>query len=128
VSSATRTALRSGPILELEIFAAPLEMIMAEEVDILSIASHLVKALLIMLIQVTIIQNLDAKNDLQCLIQNVLQAIQISVAALCDTMEVALGHYVWRRLPMQQSFLFPSRSLPNWPCIRYRWLLLPQMH
>ena len=57
-SNATRTASRSGPILEMAIFAAPLEMIMVEEPDMLSIASHVVKAmLLIMAIQVNTIQN-----------------------------------------------------------------------
>jgi hypothetical protein len=58
VSNATRTASRSGPVLEMVIFAAPLEMIMEEGPDMHSRASLVVK---VMLLQDTIIQNSGAK-------------------------------------------------------------------
>jgi hypothetical protein len=60
--SATRIASRSGSILEMVIFVAPLVMIMVEGQDMHFQAFLLVRAmLLIMVIQVSIIQNLDAK-------------------------------------------------------------------
>ena len=56
-SSATRTVSRSGPILGMAIFAAPLETIMAEVQDMHFRAFLVVKA---MLLRVYIIQNSDA--------------------------------------------------------------------
>ena len=78
------------------IFAAPLELIMEEEMDMLSIASHVVNQ---MLIQVTIIQNSVARIVLLYLFQNVLQVIQISVVTYVDTMEVAQGHICMEEAP-----------------------------
>jgi hypothetical protein len=62
-STATRTVSRSGPILEMVTSAPPLEMNMAEGLDMLLNASLVVKVmLLIMVIRNTIIRNKDAKN------------------------------------------------------------------
>ena len=82
---------------------------MAEDGDILSIASHVVKAaLLIMVIQVTIIQNSVARIVLLCLIQNVLQVIQILVVTYVDTMEVALAHSCLGEAPHATKLFIPE--------------------
>jgi hypothetical protein len=52
-----------------------------------------------MVIQVTIIQNSVARIVLLCLIQNVLQAIQISVVTYVNMMEVALAHSCQEEAP-----------------------------
>ena len=60
--SATRTASRCGPILEMVIFAAPLEMIMVKGQDIQLRVLLIVKAMLhLILIQFIIIQSSGAK-------------------------------------------------------------------
>jgi hypothetical protein len=75
-SSATRIASKCGPILEMVIFVALLEILIAEALDIFSTASPVVKVmLLIIVIQVTIILNLDAIIVFHSLFQNVLRAI-----------------------------------------------------
>ena len=80
-------------MLEMVIFALPQALVMGEGQDMLSTASHVVKAmLLITAIQVTIIQNLGAKLMALLLTQNALQVIQTELAAYVDMMEVALGH------------------------------------
>jgi len=59
--NATRTASRSGPILEMVIFAAPLEMPTTEVQDIQLIVLLIVKAMLhLILIQLIIIQSSGA--------------------------------------------------------------------
>jgi hypothetical protein len=109
VSNVTRTASRSGPIQEPEIFAAPQALVMAEDGDILSIASHVVKAaLLIMVIQVTIIQNSVARIVLLCLIQNVPQVIQIPVVTYVIMMEGALAHSCLGEAPHATKFFIPE--------------------
>jgi hypothetical protein len=93
VLSATKIASRSGPILEMAIFAAPLEVAIAEDEDMHFQAFLLViTMLLIMVIQVSIIQNSDAKYLAYLLIQHVLQVIQIRAAAYAITMEIAPVH------------------------------------
>jgi hypothetical protein len=87
------------------IFAAPLELIMEEEMDIFSIASHVVNQ---MLIQVTIIQNSVARIVLLYLFQNVPQVIQISVVTYVDTMEVVLGHICLEEPPHATRFFIPE--------------------
>jgi hypothetical protein len=75
------------------IFAARPALVMAEVQDMHFRALLVVKAmLLIMVILVNIIQNSGAKLMALLLTQNVLQAIQISLAAYVDMMEVALAH------------------------------------
>ena len=64
MSSATRTASRSGPILEMVIFAAPLVLTMPEDGMVLSLilAFLVVKImLLIIVIQVSIIKSSGVK-------------------------------------------------------------------
>jgi hypothetical protein len=61
------------------IFAAPLALVMVEDWDMLFRALLVVRAMhLIMGIQASTIQNLDAKFISQSLIQNALQVIQES--------------------------------------------------
>jgi hypothetical protein len=82
------------------IFAALLEIIMEEGSDMHFSAPLVVKAkLLITLIRLTIIQNSDAKFIHFRLIQNVLQVIRISAAAIANTMEVVLAHICLEEAP-----------------------------
>jgi hypothetical protein len=89
VSNATRIVLRSGPVLEMAIYAQLLKTIMAEGQVILLMTSHGVKETLI---RVTIFLNSDARIVLHLLIQNVLQVILVSVATYVNIEEVVLAH------------------------------------
>jgi hypothetical protein len=91
--SATRTASRSGPILEMAIFAAPLEVPMAEVEDMhFQTLPDVITMLLIMVIRMSIIQNSGVKFISQLLTQYVLQVIQTFHQTGVDMMEVALSH------------------------------------
>jgi hypothetical protein len=90
-SSATRTASRSGPIPEMAIFAAPLELIMTQEQDIRVLLIVRAK-LLIMLIQLSIIKNSAVKWLALMHTRNVLQVINNTSTYIAIILEVALGH------------------------------------
>ena len=88
-SNVTGTVSRSGPILEMAIYAATLKIYMEEGQVMFSMTSHGVK---VTLIRDTLFLSSDARIVLHLLIQNVLQVIQISLATYVNIEEVALVH------------------------------------
>jgi len=97
-SSAIRIASRSGPILEMAIFAAPLELIMTQEMQHIRVLL-VVRAELLPLIQLSIIKNSAVKCLAPLHTRNVLQVINNTPYSIASILEAALVHSCQEEAP-----------------------------